>query len=210
VILGDSVAGIDGTRNEENAVRRSLVQFREVVQQMSFTRRGFRVSWCPPTSSAGHVRRTLSIVFLAGGVILVFLGLNAWLGPSAGGMLASAAAIAALMYSGAAWFGAPSAPSCPQRDRIFVFDRALREVCGPRRGQPVSAGFPLPERALLEAECWAALAGEGSRFTCDDGRSRSQFDVLPVRTIDGAISYGILIDLAVRHEPVSQSAAESV
>jgi hypothetical protein len=147
---------------------------------------------------------------LAGGVTLVFVGLNAWMGPSAAGMLASAAAIAALMYSGAIWFGAPPAPSsCAQRDRIFVFDRSLREVCGPRRGQPISAVFPLPERAILEAECWAALAGEGGRFTCGDERSRSQFDVLPIRTIDGAISYGILIDLAVRHEPVYQTAAES-
>jgi len=159
-------------------------------------------------TGTAHVRRTLFLALLAGGIVVVFFGLNTLVGFSAGGMLVSAAAVAALMYSGAAWFGSAAPSSHPQRDRIFVFDRSLREACGPRRGQPISAAFPLPERAMLEAECWAALAGEGGRFTCGDERSGIQFDVLPVRTIDGAISYGILIDLAVRHEPVSRSAAE--
>lgn len=153
--------------------------------------------------------RPLSLVCLAGGVILVFFGLSTAVGFSAGGVFASAAAIAALMYSGAVWFGAPPPSSCHGRDRVYVFDRSLREVCGPRRGQPVSAAFPIADRATLEGECWAALAGEGARFTCGAGPSKSQFDVLPVRTIDGAISYGILIDVAVRHEPVSQSAADT-
>lgn len=153
--------------------------------------------------------RPFSLICLAGGVILVFFGLSTSLGFSAGGVIASAAAIAALMYSGAVWFGAQPPSSCPDRDRVVVFDRSLREVCGPRRGQLVSAAFPIADRATLEGECWAALAGEGARFTCGPGESKSQFDVLPVRTIDGAISYGILIDVAVRHEPVSRSAAET-
>jgi hypothetical protein len=156
-----------------------------------------------------HLGRPFSLICLAAGVILVLFGLSTSVGFSAAAVFASAAAIAALLYSGAVWFGAPPPSSCPNRERVVVFDRSLREVCGPRRGQPVSAAFPLADRATLEGECWAALAGEGARFTCGAGESKSQFDVLPVRTIDGAISYGILIDVAVRHEPVSQSAAET-
>lgn len=150
-----------------------------------------------------HVRRTVSVVLFAAGVILVFFGLNAAVGLSAAGIFASAAAVITLLYSGAVWFGSrPSAP--PAIDCVIVFDRSLREACGVRRGQPITASFPVAERAALEDECWAALAGEGGRFSAGDGRS--QFDVLPVRTADGAITYGILIDVAARHRALSPGA----
>jgi len=150
-----------------------------------------------------HVRRTLSVVVFAGGVILVFFGLNAAVGLSATGIFASAAAIVTLLYSGAVWFGSRSPEALP-RDSVIVFDRSLREACGVRRGQPITASFPVAQRAALEDECWAALAGEGGRFKAGDGDS--QFDVLPVRTADGAITYGILIDVAARHRVLSTGA----
>jgi hypothetical protein len=150
-----------------------------------------------------HVRRTLPVVVFVVGVILVFSGLNAAVDLSAAGMFASAAAVLALLYSGAVWFGSRQ-PAPPVLDTVIVFDRSLREACGARRGLPVTASFPVAERAALEDECWGALAGEGGRFSAGDGRS--QFDVLPVRTADGAITYGILIDVAARHRVLSSPA----
>lgn len=150
-----------------------------------------------------HVRRSLSVAVFAAGVILVFFGVNAALGLSAAGIFASAAAVVTLLYSGAIWFGSGSTAPLT-RDSVIVFDRSLREACGVRRGQPITASFPVAERAALEDECWAALAGEGGRFSAADGRS--QFDVLPVRTADGAITYGILIDTDARHRALSSGA----
>jgi hypothetical protein len=49
--------------------------------------------------------RVGSTVLLAGGVVLVFAGMSAALGFSISGVLATLAAIAALLYAGGVWFG---------------------------------------------------------------------------------------------------------
>ena len=55
------------------------------------------------------IKRLASSVLLGLGVLLVFFGLNAALGFTRGGAIASLAVIGALLYSGAVWFAPPRA-----------------------------------------------------------------------------------------------------
>ena len=54
-------------------------------------------------------RRVASAILFVGGVAVIFFGLSSALGFSVTGLVASAAAIAALLYAGAVWFGGTSA-----------------------------------------------------------------------------------------------------
>ena len=49
--------------------------------------------------------RMLSNVLFLGGLALVFVGITSAIGVSVAGVLATAAAVAALLYAGAVWFG---------------------------------------------------------------------------------------------------------
>lgn len=143
-----------------------------------------------------NAQRIVSSVLLAAGILLVFAGVSSALGFTPWSMLASAAAIAALLYSGAAWFAGPGTRQGrvePAGPPLFVFDREGRIVSGPAIGQPLPAQFPEPLRGEIERQCAAALAGSSGRFPClFDGRP-VVFDALPVRNAEGAIEYGILV-----------------
>ena len=147
-------------------------------------------------AKTANVKRLVSGVLLVLGVMLVLVGFITALGFTPGGMLASVAAIAALLYAGAIWFAPPPAvraASPPPSTPIVVFDRDQRIVSGDATGQPVAGGFPQIIRPEIERRCAAALAGTSARFACLlDGRT-TVFDVLPVRTADGAVLYGILL-----------------
>ena len=142
---------------------------------------------------ARQAQRAGSYVLLAGGVVLVFAGLASALAFSLPGMIASAAAIAALLYAGAVWFGAS-----PRADAsVILFTPQLTVAAGPLTGRAVLDLFPLPMRGAIDANCRAALTGQSCRFTPSGGDT---FDAAPVRGADGAIVYGILIAGAARPE----------
>ena len=147
-------------------------------------------------TNKANVKRLVSGVLLVLGVILVLLGFVTALGFTAGGILASGAAIGALLYAGAIWFapGAPIRTSAPLDPApLLVFDRNQRVVAGEAVGETVAAGFPHIIRPEIERRCAAALNGTSARFACLlDGRT-TVFDVLPVRTADGNVVYGILL-----------------
>ncbi len=147
-------------------------------------------------------KRAISLLLLIAGVVLVFSGLNAAVGFSTLGVLSSAAAVAALLYSGAVWFTAPPPNDPPGADPILVFDRSLRVASGARRGVHVAACFPPPVRAAVEAHCREALAGNRAQFSCAAGRERLDFDAVPVRTAEGIVVYGLLM----RDEKITSAA----
>ena len=125
--------------------------------------------------------------------MFVFTGVNLAVGWSAIGVVASTAAVAALLYSGAIWFGSPGNPDPHSLDKVVVFDRSLRVASGALRGVKLTSCFPSAIRADLEAHCVTALGGVGARFSCGSGGERRQFDAVPVRAADGNIVYGLLM-----------------
>lgn len=134
------------------------------------------------------MNRAASYTLLAGGLLLVFAGLSSALGFSLSGMLASAAAIVALLYAGGVWFGGAS-----RDDRsIVLFTRDLTIATGPRAGRPVRDLFPDVPAEEIEARCREALDGHGARFSCGRGSLRRTFNANPVRIEDGLIAYGVL------------------
>jgi hypothetical protein len=140
------------------------------------------------------VKRLASSVLLAAGIVLVFAGLSASLGFTVGGMVASIALIAALLYAGGSWFGAaPPAIAVAGADRVLVFDRTLHIAAGAAPGTPLLSQFPEPLRPEIEVRCRAALGGEHSHFACEHGGRRIQFEIAPVQPMAGAVLYGILI-----------------
>jgi hypothetical protein len=140
-----------------------------------------------------RVKRALSFAMLAAGIVLVFGGLTNAVGVSTLGVVSSAAAVAALLYSGAVWFGSPAPTATDSTDPIVVFDRSLRVASGALRGLHVSSCFPAPVRADLEAHCRAALAGNRAHFSVAAGEERLDFDAVPVRSPNGEIVYGLLM-----------------
>lgn len=141
-----------------------------------------------------RVKRLASSLLLATGIVLVFAGLSAALGFSVAGMVASVAAIATLLYVGAAWFAPPPPAVAPAgSETVIVFDRSLHIAAGATPGTPLLSQFPQALRAEIEAHCRAALRGEHSHFVCEVGGRRVAFDVGPVQTIAGAVLYGVLI-----------------
>ena len=139
------------------------------------------------------IKQLLSSVLLALGVMLVFLGLVSAVGFTPGGVVASIAAIGALLYAGGVWFATPAAAAATPAHPLIVFNRERVLVTGPGMGQSVLAQFPESARPEIERRCAAALAGMGARFPCFyDGRM-VVFDALPVRSADGEVVYGILL-----------------
>ena len=138
-----------------------------------------------------HRARIVSATLLAAGVLLVFVGLSAAMGFTATGMLASAAAIAALLYAGALWAGLPHVRG--GQPPLIVFDRDRRVLAGPGAGEPIEAQFPEFLRPEVERRCAAALSGAPVRFACLQNGRPTHYDVLPVRGADGAVLFGILV-----------------
>ena len=131
------------------------------------------------------VSRVASSVLFALGVALVLLGLSAALGFSIAGAVASAAAVAALLYAGGVWFGERTAAAAPS---VLAFDRELRITGGPYAGAPVASRFPATLREEIQRRCEAAAAGQYSHFICTDNARERVFDAAPVL---GAASSGI-------------------
>ena len=131
----------------------------------------------PPT------RRIASSLLLAGGIVLVFAGMNAPLGFSTSGVVASVAAIAALLYAGATWFGGPA---IARRERVLVFDHTLRLTTG----DPLLARFPDTARDEIRAKATATLAGARAALIVD-GRTLL---MVPIISDTGMILYGAVVD----------------
>ena len=150
-----------------------------------------------------NINRAGSFVLLAGGVVLVFAGLSSALGFSLSGIIASTAAITALLYAGGVWFG-----EAPRADpSVVLFTPALTVAGGPFTGRAVKDLFPDATRAEIEVRCRAALAGAPSYFTCGSGPGRRRFSTTPVRDAAGAIVYGLLLSGSLIHERDRQPAA---
>jgi hypothetical protein len=137
-------------------------------------------------------RRALTTALLIAGVSLVFSGLTAAQGPSLAAVTASAAAIAALLYAGAVWFGGGSSD-----EAAIIFDRDLTIASGRGRGTPVTSFFPAAMSRDLERHCRQALDGYPSTFSCASDPARRRFEAVPVRTADGTVAYGILLSGAM-------------
>ena len=133
-------------------------------------------------------RRLVSPVLFAAGVALVLIGMSAAQGWSAPGIVASVAAIAALLYVGGVWFGS-AAPSASGRAAVMVFDADLRLVSSARQGEPVVSAFPAADRHAVRHACASAMAGEFTRITA----SGMQFSVVPVRAGDGRVILGMIV-----------------
>jgi hypothetical protein len=148
---------------------------------------------------AVSTHRLGSFVLLAAGVLLVFAGLSGALGFSPSGIVASAAAIAALLYAGGVWFGAS-----PRIDAsVVLFTPSLTVAAGPLAGRDLVDLFPIAARKEIALHCRAALAGQSSRFV--SGASR--FEAAPVKSADGLVVYGILISGAPAPAPEPAQAA---
>ena len=143
----------------------------------------------------GVFKRAASSVLLASGIVFVFSGLSAALGFTTAGMLASIAAIAALLYAGGTWFGGAPASFSPAggAETVIVFDRSLRIAAGATPGTPLLSRFPEPLRPEIEKACRLALSGEHTHFDCEHAGARVHFDISPVQSITGMVLYGVLI-----------------
>lgn len=136
-----------------------------------------------------RANRVASTVLLAGGVFLVFAGLSRALGLSVGGVVASTAAIVALLYAGGVWFG----ESSHQDLSLVLFTRELTVASGPAHGKRVSSLFANRIEGEIEARCREALDGHACRFTAASDGARHTIEVAPVRTAEGLIVYGVLL-----------------
>ena len=140
------------------------------------------------------VRRALSLVLLACGIVLVCAGLGTTIGFTPAGMAASVVAIAALLYAGGLWLGGASPQlTTPGADTVMVFNRLLQVVSGPAAGTSLLAQFPAPIRPELEMRCRMALRGEHTHFSCEHAGARIAFDISPVQSVAGVVLYGIVI-----------------
>lgn len=125
--------------------------------------------------------------------MLVFVGLASALGFSLPGIIASTAAIAALLYAGGVWFG-----DAPRADpSVVLFTPDLTVAGGSFSGRHVSELFSEGTRAEIDVRCRGALAGGPSHFTCGSGTALHYFSVTPVRDETGVIVYGLLLSGAL-------------
>ena len=142
----------------------------------------------------GPMTRAVPSLLLAGGIVVLFAGLTAALGGGLTGTVASAAAIAALLYAGALWFGGSSgALAAPAGETVIVFDRTLRVSAGLGQGSSILLQFPAPLRPEIDLRCRLALAGQHTHFECEHAGARLSFDIAPVQTICGVVVYGVVM-----------------
>jgi hypothetical protein len=158
-------------------------------------------------SRMAPLTRVASSVLFAAGIGLVLIGLSAALGFTAPGVIASLAAVAALLYAGGVWFGDRAAVEPPV---VLVFDRDLRLIGGRHAGEPIVTRFPPELRDSIERHCAAAVAGRHSRFTCSEGGRLRLFDAAPVLSRVSGIS-GVLVEgAALIEDQVAADAAVGV
>ena len=153
------------------------------------------------------MNRTASSILFALGIALVLIGLTTALGFTVAGIIASIAAVGALLYAGGLWFGETNRflPS------VLVFDHELRIAGGAGAGKPVSSQFPPSMRGAIERHCAAAADGRHSRFTCADRGRHRTFDAAPVLSGGGDEIAGVLVERAAAvNDPVSADAAVGV
>ena len=70
-------------------------------------------------------------------------------------------------------------------------------MSGPLAGRPVTALFPAAQRGEIETRCRQALAGRPGRFSSGEGAAAGTFDVAPIRTADGLVTFGVLVSDAL-------------
>lgn len=137
--------------------------------------------------------RVGSTVLLSGGVFLVFAGLTSSLGYSISGIVATLAAIAALLYAGGVWFG-----GAPNTDlSVVLYTPSLTIASGPLAGHAITDLFPDHMRRQIDIQCRVALSGHTARFACGKGGGEKMFEASPVRTADGLVVYGLLLSGAL-------------
>jgi hypothetical protein len=146
-----------------------------------------------------RVKEILSIALLVAGVTLVFVGVTRSVGFSLAGIIASLAAVVALLYSGAVFFGASLAPHTEKRDTIFVFDRTIRLVGGAHQGMPIRAVLRGIAEGDLESRCSAVFSGKTDRFAYTAATPPMHVDIVPVRDVDGVVVLGMVIVNPSRH-----------
>lgn len=157
-------------------------------------------------AAMGPLKRLTSSVLLASGVVLVFMGLSRSMGFSTPAILISIAAIAALLFAGATWFGgvAPLVPTAGS-EIVIVFDGALKVAAGRDPGTSLLLQFPEPLRPEIEMRCRLALRGEHTHFECEHEGTRLAFDIGPVQSIQGVVVYGVLISGSAVRVPASNA-----
>jgi hypothetical protein len=131
--------------------------------------------------------RSGSLVALAAGLVLVFAGLTSALGFSITGMIASGAAIAALLYAGGVWFGEPASRSASD---VVLFTRDLLVASGSALGRPIGELFPESSRETVERHCRLVLEGRAAKFLVAPGQLVT---VSPVRSPEGAVVGAVLL-----------------
>jgi hypothetical protein len=153
-----------------------------------------------------HVQRFVSVALLMLGVALVFLGLMRSVGFTPLGVIASVAAIAALLYTGGVWFGGPgprrAASVAADVQSPMLFDASGRLIAGPAAGHPVASQFPESLKLEIERHCAEVFAGQTARFPCARDGQSLVFDVLPIQDAAGTVIYGIVVPLAKGTAPV--------
>ena len=146
-----------------------------------------------------NVQRFASVTLLVLGVALVFLGLTRSLGVTPLGVIASVAAIAALLYTGGVWFGSSASQPVARAPRAatdpMLFDTRGRLIAGPAAGHPVASQFPESLRLEIERHCEAVFTGRTARFPCTRDGQALVFDVLPIHDAAGTVIYGIVVPL---------------
>lgn len=140
------------------------------------------------------MKRAFSSVLLAVGIVTILVGVSAAFGFTTGGIVASIALVAALLYAGGLWFsGASPTLVAPGADVVIVFDRSLKITSGPAPGTSVTMQFPEAVRPEIEMRCRLALRGEHTHFECEHAGARLAFDIAPIQSIQGVVMYGVLI-----------------
>jgi hypothetical protein len=155
-----------------------------------------------------NTNRAVSLGLLSAGVGLVWMGLYAALGATPASLVASAAAVAGLLYGGATWFGPGRVFA--QGDPLLVFDRSLFVAAGPLRGTPLVGQFPEPIRERVLDLCAAVIGGKSVHFACDHDGRRLRFDGAPIRAADGTVVYGLLIPALSEAPAVAAPGADLV
>jgi hypothetical protein len=153
----------------------------------------------------GFIRRVLSSVLVAAGIVLVLAGLTSALGSGVTGLVASAALVSALLYAGGTWFAPP--PPTAAASMLVLFDRSGRVVAGSRTGEPLGAYFSPRLGAEIDRHVSTVFAGASVHFV-PDPRSATPLVMVPVRATDGTIPLAILttaaaVSIALDAESVS-------
>jgi hypothetical protein len=138
-------------------------------------------------------KRIVSALLFVWGAALVLAGISVAQDFTVIGIVASFVAIATLLYSGAVWSGRFEPPPHAATPEVVVFDRAFRIVSGRNLGRLLAVQFPETAHKDLLERCMAVLdGGANTPFVCETGAGVRVFEIVPVRTADGTIAYGMI------------------